>query len=123
MKKISVIILVVLVAALLGAASPTPKPVPPPAQSLSGMLSYSHSNICMIRDFIALPVMENVYLIGKGFPTQGQYQGCRIDAAGSYISFGVCKVFQATSTRISCPQNLPVPFPTPSHASPSISNH
>jgi len=100
MKKTILISLALLVAVLLTAA------VPAPTQKLSGTLHYSRANICMIPDYIALPVMDNIYLKGFVFPTHGQYQGCRIDAFGRYAnSFGTsqCKVFEVSNAVISCP--------------------
>jgi hypothetical protein len=123
MKKITVIILVVLIAVLLSAFTPVPNPVPPPIQHLSGTLGYGHNSVCMIQDFVSLPVMDNIYLRGNGFPTIGQYRGCRIEAAGTYVSIDTCKVFQVSSARIFCQQDLPVTFPTLTSALPTLSNH
>ena len=123
MKKITVIILVVVVASLLSAYTPVPNPVPPLIQRISGTLGFSRNTVCMIQDFVSLPVMDNVYLRGNGFPTTGQFRGCWIDAMGSYTSIGTCKVFQVTSARISCLQGPPVTFPTISSALPSLSDH
>jgi hypothetical protein len=61
----------------------------------------------MISDYIALPVMENVYMVGKGFPTRGQLLGCGIVATGYYLSTGPCRIFQVTSSSISCPNEQP----------------
>ena len=107
MKKITLLVLLVLVAALLTASYPVPGPISPPSQRLSGTLLFSRNNVCMIRDYIALPVMENVYLQGKGFPTVGQFQGCWIEATGNYISIGTCRVFQVSSSRVLCPNEQP----------------
>ena len=118
MKKITLLVLLVLVAALLTASYPVPVPVPAPVQRLTGILSYSRNNVCMIRDYVSLPVMENVYIVGKGFPTLGQFQGCQITAIGNYIgSNSYCKVFQVTSSTISCPLD------PSSGAKPSPTNH
>jgi hypothetical protein len=58
----------------------------------------------MIRDYVSLPVMENVYLLGKGFPTLGQFQGCRIIALGNYVKISTsCTAFHVTSSTILCP--------------------
>ena len=100
MKKTIVVLLVVLVAVLLTAAIPAPT-------KLTGTLRYSRASVCMLPDYIALPVMQNVYLRGFGFPTQGQYQGCRIDAVGYFdITSSTargCKVFNVSKAVIVCP--------------------
>ena len=105
MKKTVLISLVLLVAVLLMAA------VPAPLQRLSGTLAYSRASICQLPDYIALPVMENIYLKGLGFPTEGQYAGCHIEAYGRYvtppsstdIARGQCVVFQVSKSSIACP--------------------
>ena len=105
MKKIAVLILVAMIAVLSIASNPLTGPVPPPYLTISGTLGYSsHNNVCMIRDFVALPVMDNAYLIGKDFPTQGQFQGCHIYATGHYVSTAPCKIFEVTRAKISCGQ-------------------
>jgi hypothetical protein len=92
-----------VVAILLVAAAPIT------AQKLSGTLRYGHANICGIPDFIALPVMDNIYLRGPGFPTQGQYAGCQITAVGNFAitssSVGQCKVFEVSRATIVCPND------------------
>jgi hypothetical protein len=100
MKKTLLVSLVLLVAVLLMAATPAP------IHKLSGTLRFDRANICGIPDYVALPVMDNVYLLGADFPSQGQYQGCHIEALGNYrISTGTsqCKVFQVRSVNIVCP--------------------
>jgi len=106
MKKIILLSLVILVAALLIASHP----MPPPTQQISGTLRWTRSSTCMLQDYVALPVMENIYLRGWGFPTQGQFQGCSIHATGTYLNIGSCKVFQVTSSVITCSPSRPVPF-------------
>ena len=123
MKKITVIILVVLIAALLSAFTPVPNPVPPPIQRLSGTLGFSRNTVCMIQDYVSLPVMDNIYLRGNGFPTLGQYRGCRIEAVGIYTSIGTCKVFQVTSARILCQSRVPITAPSLTNADPTSSHH
>jgi hypothetical protein len=115
-KKIAVLILVAMIAVLSIASNPLPGPIPPAYQFISGTLGYSRNNVCMISDIVALPVMDNVYLVGKGFPTHGQFRGCHIYAEGTYISLETCKVFQVARARISCGQTTSINWTsTPDH--------
>jgi hypothetical protein len=100
MKKTILIALVLLAAILLMAATPAP------LQKLSGTLRFDRANICGLPDYVALPVMDNVYLKGLVFPSTGQFQGCHIDALGLYRispSSSQCKVFDVRSVSITCP--------------------
>ncbi len=103
MKKYLVIALVVLVAGALSASSIMP---PPAEQRLSGILQYGSKSVCQIPDYISSPLMENIYLIGNGFPTEGQYKSCSIDAAGYYLRIEGCKVFQVSNSSIQCRPSL-----------------
>jgi hypothetical protein len=48
-------------------------------------------------------VMEYMYLVGRGFPTHDQFQGCRINAGGYYASISTCTVIQVRNSTIACP--------------------
>jgi len=102
MKKTNLVLLALLVSILMIAA------IPVPVHRISGTLRYNRASTCMVPDYVALPVMENVYLKGVGFPTHGQFQGCRINALGKYLissSNSQCKVFEISNAVIICPSS------------------
>jgi hypothetical protein len=88
MKKTILITLAILLVAVLTSASH-----PVPLQRLQGTLLWERNNICGLPDYVPLPVMENVYLVGNGFPTSGQFQGYGIDAWGTFGKIDGCRVF------------------------------
>ncbi len=99
MKKLVVIVLVVLLTIVSLAANNVPGPGP---LTVKGTLRYGRNNICSISDYIALPVMDNLYLTGKGFPTQGQYNGCQIRANGYLVAAKPCRIFMVTDSSLMC---------------------
>ena len=107
MKKTIVLLsLVVLIAALLMAFSVQ---VPLPIQTIQGKLQWNnHNGICGFPDYVSLPVMDNYYLTGKGFPTQGQFEGCTIYGQGTLSTIEGCKIFTVTDSKISCSKKLSI---------------
>jgi hypothetical protein len=102
MKKLAVIILVVLVAVVSLAANSAPASGTIPIKDIAGTLRYGGNNICMVRDYISPPVMDNIYLIGKGFPTQGQYRGCHVNATGYFVALQPCRIFLVVRASYNC---------------------
>ena len=104
MKKTIVLLsLIVLIAALLVAFTPPPSAI---IVTLHGILHWNQTAACGYPDFVTNPVMDDYYLTGKGFPTWGQYDGCRIDARGFMSTRNGCYVFSVVESQISCPNNL-----------------
>ena len=95
-KTIVVIILVVVIGSMLSAAGP--RNITP----LIGTLQWHQASVCGVSDYVALPVMDNVFLTGSFQPTQGLFQGCTIQATGSSYSFEGCKYFAVEKYSISC---------------------
>ena len=98
-KSIVAIILVGLVGILLTAAVP----VPPPNQTLTGTLRWQRASVCGVSDYVPLPVMTNVYLIGNFKPTNGTLQGCHIEAQGTYFKTNTCTYFAVDKFKVVCP--------------------
>lgn len=123
MKKLAVIILVVLIAVVSLAANSVPGTGAVPFKYISGTLKFGGNNICMVRDYISPPVMDNIYLIGQGFPSHGQYQGCQLNAAGYFVALHPCRIFMVTRASVECSASgatpsLPTPVLTSSSSSP-----
>jgi hypothetical protein len=101
MKTKMLIILLILAAVLLSASIPAPK------QILTGTLRWTRASICGLQDYVPVETMENVYLTGIGFPTQGELQGCKIRAEGFYLKgFDYCRVFSVQNLTVSCPVSV-----------------
>ena len=103
-KTLVLMVLVVVVGALLTAA----KPVPPAYQTLEGTLRWQRASVCGVSDFVALPVMTNVYLTGNFAPTRGLVRGCTIGATGYYYDVGACTYFAVEEYTIRCGSNFSI---------------
>jgi hypothetical protein len=104
MKTKMLIILLIVAAILLTASTPAKR------QTISGTLQWTRSSICGLQDYISTETMENVYLTGLGFPTNGEMAGCKIRAEGFYLkSFDYCRVFSVVNLFASCPVSFSTP--------------
>ncbi len=96
-----ILISIVLIASPLVSFRTMIKP-PPPFQILHGNLRWAESYVCGSHDYINHKIMGKVYLTGKGFPSEGQFLGCIIDAHGWYYTNNGCNLFEITDYKLVC---------------------
>jgi len=97
-RRIAAILFVVVIAGMLSAAGIRP------IQHLKGTLLWQQANICGVSDYVALPVMQNIFLTGKFVPTRGLFRGCSLDAIGSSYTAEGCRYFAVDKYTITCDQ-------------------
>lgn len=98
-KPILIIVLLVVIACMLSAASPRPR------DTLMGTLQWQHNTICGVSDYVFTHAMTNIYLAGRFTPTEGLLQGCTILATGVYHLNGHCDFFMVDSYTVTCKNN------------------
>jgi len=99
MKKIFPLVGIVILAAGLVMAFSTP---PPQSEDFKhGTLDW-HPNSCRVLDHISIQATQDIFLVGRGFPTYGRYVGCHIDAYGIPFSFGMCKYLYVQTFKVHC---------------------